>query len=71
MIRSLLTSIGGRTWVSATAFAIVAMTAASLLVLKVPATFSGGNWVSALGVCAGLLGANTIKRAIEGKTGGK
>lgn len=69
MFRDLLTSLGGRTWLSATAFSVLAMTFATLLLWKVPDTFSGTNWVAALGVCAGLLGANAIKRAIENGRG--
>jgi hypothetical protein len=75
MIRTLLTSMGGRTWLSGIGFSVVAMVAATGLVFKVPETFNGGNWVAALGICATLLGANVAKRSVEEyvtrKNGGK
>ena len=75
MIRTLLTSMGGRTWLSGIGFSVVAMSAATVLVFKASESFTGGQWVQALGICAGLLGANVIKRAVEEnasrKNGGK
>jgi hypothetical protein len=65
-IRGFLSDLGGRTWLSSTGFAIVGMIAATLLHWHDATSFTGGNWVAALGVCAGVVGTNQIKRAVEG-----
>jgi hypothetical protein len=74
MIRKLLTEMGGRTWVLAVGFSVIAMTAATSLIFR--AEFEPSHWLTALKICAMLCGAVVGKRATEefskafGKNGG-
>ena len=74
MIRKLLTEMGGRTWLLAVGFSVVAMTTATALIFR--AEFDPSHWLSALKTCGILCGAVMGKRAIEesskafGKNGG-
>jgi hypothetical protein len=68
MIRTLLTSMGGRTWLSGIGFSAVAMVGRHRLwcsrCLGVVHRWATG-W-QALGICAGLLGANVSKAGGRG-----
>jgi hypothetical protein len=74
MIRKLLTEMGGRTWLLAVGFSMVAMTTATALIFR--AEFDSSDWLSALKTCGILCAVVMGKRAVEeaskafGKNGG-
>jgi hypothetical protein len=59
-------SISDSTGVLSTLFSMTGMTAATLMWAWRPDHFTSGNWLTALGTCAGLIAAVIGKRAIEG-----
>lgn len=63
MIRELMTSLGGRSFLIVAGFSGVAMTAATGLLFR--AEFEPSHWIQALGICAGLVGALIGKRVAE------
>lgn len=63
MFRTLMTSLGGRSFLLVTGFAVIAMAAATGLLFR--AEFEPDHWLAALKIAAGLVGAHIAKRAVE------
>ncbi len=63
MMRELMTSLGGRSFLIVAGFSVIAMVAATGLLFR--AEFEPDHWLTALKVSAGLIGALIAKRAVE------
>jgi len=64
-MKDILRIISESTGIFATLFGIVGMSFASVFFWFKPEMFTAGNWLTALGTCAGLVGGVIVKRTFD------